>query len=89
MPEPSIDRELLFGILALQNNFITRDALVSAFSIWVADKKRPLDQILGEQGKLNPELQALLHELVKQHLAIHENDPQRSLAALKTIQFAS
>lgn len=89
MSEPSIDRELLFGILALQNNFITRDALVSAFSIWVADKKRPFDQILGEQGKLSADLQALLHELVKQHLTIHDNDPQKSLAAIKTIQFAS
>jgi hypothetical protein len=37
---------LLFGILALQNNFITRDDLLGAFAAWVADKARPLAQLL-------------------------------------------
>ena len=39
--EAEADRNLLFGILALQNNFIDRDALLAAFNAWVADKARP------------------------------------------------
>ena len=34
----STDRDLLFGLLALQNNFIDRDALVDAFHRWTGDR---------------------------------------------------
>lgn len=34
----SADSALLFGLLALQNGFITRDQLVAAFGAWTADK---------------------------------------------------
>jgi hypothetical protein len=55
MPEPapttaSADRNLLFGILALQMDFISRDALIKAMHAWVLDKHKPLGQILVEQG---------------------------------------
>jgi hypothetical protein len=44
-PGPSRTREdtspsLLFGLLALQNNFIDRDALLAALNSWVADQSR-------------------------------------------------
>src|SRR5262249_40041689 len=32
---PSADRNLLFGILALQLDFVSRDALVAAMNAWV------------------------------------------------------
>jgi hypothetical protein len=37
-------RNLLFGLLALWNNFISRDVLVAAFGIWVARKSRLLER---------------------------------------------
>ena len=37
----SSDRNLLFGILALQMDFVTRDALVAAMNAWVLDKQSP------------------------------------------------
>jgi hypothetical protein len=37
---PSADRNLLFGILALQMGFLSRDALVAAMNAWVLDKTR-------------------------------------------------
>jgi hypothetical protein len=37
---------LLFGILALQNNLITRDALLVAFSTWIAEKSLDLGELL-------------------------------------------
>jgi len=40
------DRNLLFGVLALQNNFITRAQLLAAFGAWVVAKDRALGQIL-------------------------------------------
>ena len=38
MPQPHADRNLLFGILALQMDFISRDALVAAMHAWVFAK---------------------------------------------------
>ena len=46
MPSSSSDRNLLFGILALQMDFIGRDALVTAMNAWVLDKAKPLGEIL-------------------------------------------
>ena len=34
----STDRNLLFGILALQMDFISRDTLIEAMNAWVLDK---------------------------------------------------
>src|SRR5262249_38388658 len=75
-------RNLLLGILALQMDFIGRDALIAAMHAWVLDKAKPLGQILQEQGALPPQERALLETLVDRHLRHHGNDPQQSLAAL-------
>lgn len=45
--QPGIaDRNLLFGILALQMDFITRDGLIAAMHAWVLDKTRLLSEII-------------------------------------------
>jgi hypothetical protein len=46
---PCADRNLLFGILALQMDFISRDALIAARHAWVQDKKKNLGEILEAQ----------------------------------------
>src|SRR6516162_11809335 len=51
----SADRNLLFGIIALQMDFITRDQLIAAMHAWVLDKHKPIGQVLSEQGGLSPE----------------------------------
>ncbi|MEX2138191.1 MAG: protein kinase [Pirellulales bacterium] len=76
------DRNLLFGILALQMDFVTRDQLVAAMNAWVLDKKQPLAQILLKQGALSAEVHKLLEALVAQHLKQHGGDVERSLAAI-------
>ena len=48
----STDRNLLFGILALQMDFISRDALVGAMNAWVIQKDKPLGEVLVERGEL-------------------------------------
>ncbi len=80
--KPDTARSLLFGILALQNNFIDRAALLSAFNVWTEDKAKPLGQILVEHGKLDASRHELLNALVAEHLKLHDDDPDRSLAAL-------
>src|SRR5262245_59007429 len=76
------DRNLLFGILALQMDFINRDQLVAAMSAWVLGKARALGQLLVEQKALGSNEHALLEALVQKHLERHNNDPEKSLAAL-------
>jgi serine/threonine-protein kinase len=82
--EPS-DRNLLFGILAVQTDLVSKDALVRAMSAWVLDKTRPLGDLLVEQGALSAEHHALLEALVRAHLQAHGGDPQCSLASLSTV----
>jgi serine/threonine-protein kinase len=84
-PPASSDRNLLFGILAFQNAFISRDALLTAMQAWLFDKAKPLGQILLEQRALDGERHTLLEALVRQHLKQHEGDPQKSLAAVRSI----
>ncbi len=75
------DRNLLFGILAVQMNFVTRDALIAAMHAWVLERSRPLGQILVEQHALSPSRQSLLEQLVGEHLAAHDGDAEKSLTA--------
>lgn len=78
-------RELLFGLLAFQNDFIGRVDLLSAFNAWVADRSRPLGQILRERGAIDTGRHALLEALVGEHLKRHGDDPDQSLAALSSL----
>src|SRR5579862_5179938 len=82
MSNSQVDRNLLFGILALQMDFITRDALIAAMNAWVLEKAKPLGQILAEQGALAADAHQLLEAMVRKHLQVHGNDPRQSLAAL-------
>jgi serine/threonine-protein kinase len=83
-PDPSADCNLLYGILALQMDFISRDALIAGMQAWVFHKSTPLGQILLEQGALGSDTHALLEALVDRHVQMH-GDANRSLAALRPI----
>ena len=78
----STDRNLLFGILALQMDFIRPDQLIRAMSDWILDKTRPIGQILAEQGSLPSTRETLIHDLVDEHLHVHEGDVRKSLSAV-------
>ena len=53
MPAASADCNLLFGILALQLDFITRDQLIAAMNAWVLDKSKALGDVLRDQDALS------------------------------------
>jgi hypothetical protein len=78
-------RNLLFGVLALQLDFITREALIAATSSWALDKTRSLGEILIEQRALSPETRAALESLVSRHLEMHGGDLEKSLASMRPI----
>ncbi len=81
----SAAESLLFGLLAMQNRFIDRDGLLGAFDAWVADKTKPLGQILLDRGALSLARYAVLEQLVQEHIAQHGCDPERSLAELRVV----
>jgi serine/threonine-protein kinase len=76
------DRNLLFGVLALQMDFIDRDALIAALHAWVLEKKRTLGEILVQQEALQADQRNLLESLVEAHLALHNHDVEKSLSAV-------
>jgi serine/threonine protein kinase/WD40 repeat protein len=81
----SASHELLAGMLALQNDFIDRAALIRAFDAWAIDKRKSIPDYLIEQRALGREERQLLDGLVARFLARHEGDVDRSLAALGSI----
>lgn len=78
------DRNLLFGILALQMDFISRDALIVAMNAWVLRKETFLGDLLQEQKALSAERGQLLKALVDEHVRQHGNDPRQSLESLSS-----
>jgi hypothetical protein len=85
MVKSEADRNVLFGILALQMDFISRDSLIAAMNAWGLEKHMPLGQILCKQGALSEARHALLQALVQEHLRRHDADPAKSLAALSSL----
>jgi eukaryotic-like serine/threonine-protein kinase len=85
MSGAAADLNLLLGIIALQMDFISRDALIAAMHAWVMNKATRLSDILQAQGALTDSRRCLLDSLVEEHLKLHEGEPQKSLAALSSI----
>jgi serine/threonine protein kinase len=83
--QPAADRNLLFGILALQMDFISQDTLISSMNAWVLRKFEPIGQILMEQGALRGQDRELLEALLLRHLELHEQNVDKSLASLSSV----
>ncbi len=69
MSQPSEDRNLLIGVLAVQMEFVTRDQLMDAMNLWTLNKTVSLDTIFRSQSVINEETQRLLSSLVDKHSA--------------------
>jgi serine/threonine protein kinase len=81
-PHSGADLNLLFGILALQLDFITREQLVGAVNAWVLAKHKALGDILKEQGALDAEQHDVLWAMMQAHLRKHGNGAEKSLAVV-------
>ncbi len=76
------DRDLLFGLIALQNGLIDQDQLLNAFRAWSHDRSRSLAQHLIARGDFNSGQCAGTEAMVVLHLQKHGGDTQQSLAAI-------
>ena len=76
------ERNLLFGLIALQVGLIDQSQLVAAFQAWARDKNRPLADHLAERGVLAAYGRAAVEAMVDVHLRMHEGDIGRSLVSL-------
>ena len=74
------DRNLLFGVLALQADLVTADQFAKACALWAADKGRPLADVLVGQGWLVPADRVDVEKLLLRKLARHNGDARASLA---------
>lgn len=75
------DRNLLFGILAVQLDYISSAQLVEAANSWMVNKSVQLGQILINLGKLSQEDCAFLDIIVDKHIA-RTGSPANSIAKL-------
>src|SRR5690349_7081887 len=76
------DRDLLFGLLALQNGLIGQDGLLAAFRAWTLDRSRSLADHLAVRGDLDAEGRAAVEALAALHLKRHGGDAEKSLGSL-------
>ncbi|MGO9462560.1 MAG: protein kinase domain-containing protein [Isosphaeraceae bacterium] len=83
MPQPTdAARDLLCGLLALQNGLIDQGALFTAFAAWTRDRARPLADHLVVLGQLDAERRAVVEAIADLHVRALGGDPEKSLAVL-------
>ncbi len=78
------DRNLLFGLLALQNGLIEQGQLVAAFQAWTRERTQPLAEHLMTRGDLDADDRFAIEALVTRHLKKHGDDTEKSLASIRT-----
>lgn len=74
------DRNLLFGVLALQADLITPSGFVEACTLWASQKQTPLSELLVQRGWLTAEDRADVERLLQRKLIKHNGDARASLA---------
>ncbi len=80
------DRDLLFGVLAVQTEAITQQQLVHAMQACVADKTRSLGGMLRDQGALDDAHYAALEALVNARIQLHDDNVSQTLAHCHTAE---
>jgi len=76
------DRNLLFGLLALQYGLIDQDQLVAAFRAWSRDKGRQIAEYMVERGDLDADQRDVVQAMVGLHEKKHGGSTEKSLAAI-------
>jgi eukaryotic-like serine/threonine-protein kinase len=77
---PSTDRNLLFGVLALQADLLDAARFAEACTAWSDRKETPLGQLLVERGWLTSEDRNGVEQLLDRKLGKHAGDIRASLA---------
>jgi serine/threonine-protein kinase len=75
------DRNLLFGVLALQGDLIDAGQFAEACTSWAARKDRPLSDYLVDRGWISAADCQLVEQLLERKLNKHAGDAHKSLIA--------
>ncbi len=78
------DRNLLFGVLALQGEMIDAGQLAEACTAWSTRKEQGLADILIERGWISSDDRRLVEQLLERRLKKHSGDAHQSLTAAAT-----
>jgi hypothetical protein len=81
---PLADRNLLFGVLALQADLLDPPRFAEACSAWAARKDTPLADLLVQRGWLSAEDRAHVEYLLQRKLKKHNGDVRASLVEVTT-----
>jgi serine/threonine-protein kinase len=76
------DRNLLFGVLAMQADLIDASQFAAACGTWSTRKTSPLSEILKQQAGLTDEDCAHIEYLLERTLKKHQGDAHQSLLAV-------
>ena len=82
MTAVDVDRNLLFGLVALQDGLIDQDQLLAAFRSWTRDKGRTIADHLAELRYLDDEQCALIDRFVTLHLDKSVGRADRGLVSI-------
>jgi serine/threonine-protein kinase len=80
------DRNLLFGVLALQADLLTPAQFAEACSAWAGRKHTTLADLLAERGWLTSSDRADVDKLLQRKLTKHQGNPRAGLAEITTDQ---
>jgi serine/threonine-protein kinase len=75
------DRNLLFGVLALQADLLDAGRFAEACAVWAARKGTPLADLLVERGWLTPQDRADVERLLERKLRKHAGNARAGLGA--------
>lgn len=75
------DRNLLFGVLAVQLQKVSPSQMVEAAAVWAADPSKNLADRLESAGYISRQDRDLISAFVEQAVKVHEGDPVATLAS--------
>ncbi len=75
------ERNLLFGVVALQSGAVDADGLAETCAAWATEPTLPLADLMVDRGLMTVEQRTQLEETVARELASHGGDPHATLAA--------
>ena len=82
MTQEMTDRNLLFGLIAMQSDLIEMRQFVDACTLWGSRKETSLADILVEQGWLVPEDRQHVDYLLQRRLKKSGRDVKQSLSGM-------
>jgi len=83
---PSRDRNLLFGVFAVQNHFITPAQLAQAAGAWAGDPSSGLGEVLVRMGYISDKSRELIDSLLDAQVEDHGNDVSETLRSFGGVQ---